>query len=75
MLAALTWLGGTHLNPREPAPYPDLEDVREARLAEEVRSRADVRATLDALARSENAWVRGAAQQALEAEGDFPAGP
>lgn len=70
ILATLTWLSGNHLDPKEPIPevsgWPPVahEDISEARLVGEVRSRQDVRRQLKALMLSENLWVRQAAKLA-----------
>ena len=70
-LAALTWLGGTHLNPRTRAHGHSLEDIREARLVEGLRSREDIKKTINALIDSENAWLRGAAELTRKVEYRF----
>ena len=62
VLATLTWLSGTHLNPRKPEPDYSHEEMREARLADKVRSREAVRTVLDTLTQSGNAWVRSGAE-------------
>ena len=70
VLATLTWLSGTHLDPNEAVPevsgMPPVshEDISEARLVGEVRSREDVRRHLKALLLSQNLWVRQAAKLA-----------
>ena len=69
-LATMTWLGGAHLNPRKPAPEYAHEKHSEARVADEARSREGVRAALDKLTRSENPWVKGAAEMAAKADND-----
>jgi hypothetical protein len=70
VLATVTWLSGNHLDPREPVPeisgMPPVahEDISEARLAGDVRSREDVRKQVKALMRSQNLWVHQAAKLA-----------
>ena len=66
VLATLTWLGGTHLNPRNPLLVYAHEEMSEARLADEVRALKGVKAALGKLAQSENEWVRSAAQLAVD---------
>ncbi len=68
VLAALVWVGGEHWDPREHSPDYKHEEMSEARLADEVRSLDGVKARLGELVRSENAWVRGAAESAAEVE-------
>lgn len=66
VLAALTWLGGHHLDPSEADGSYVYEDLSEARLAKEVRQRPAVKAAVNALRNSNNAWVREAASSAAE---------
>lgn len=68
VLATLTWLGGTHLNPRNPLLVYAHEEMSEARLADEVRALEGVKAALGKLAQSENEWVRSAARLAVDVE-------
>jgi hypothetical protein len=67
-LATLMWLGGVHLNPRNPAPDYSHEEMSEAKLADELRSSAGVKVAFEKLLKSKNAWVRRAAELALKAE-------
>jgi hypothetical protein len=74
-LATLTWLSGTHLDPKEPLPvapqgWPEVshEDISEARLASAVRTREGVQRNLKALLLSQNLWVRQAAKLAEKRE-------
>jgi hypothetical protein len=70
VLATLSWLSGTHLDPNEAVPevsgMPPVahEEIAEARLAADVRGREDVRRQVKALLRSQNLWVRHAAKLA-----------
>jgi len=75
VLATLTWLSGTHLDPVEPLPvaptgWPDVshEDISEARLAGDVRTREGVQRQLKALLLSQNLWLRQAAKLANKRE-------
>jgi len=75
VLATLTWLSGTHLDPKEPLPVPPTgwpeishEELAEARTAGEVRSRESVQRRLKTLLASENLWVRQAANLARKSE-------
>lgn len=74
-LAALMWVGGTHLNPRTGAPGHFLEDMSEARLVEEIRAREDTKATTNALIKSDNAWLRTASGLTRKFHYSFKAGP
>lgn len=67
-LATLMWLGGMHLNPRNPAPEYSHEEMSEAQLADELRSSESVKVALEKLLKSKNPWVRRAAELALKAE-------
>lgn len=68
VLATLTWLSGTHLDPKEAVPevsgMPPVahEDIIEARLAGEVRRGEAVQKRLKDLSVSQNLWVRQAAK-------------
>jgi hypothetical protein len=64
VLAALTWLGGIHWNPGMAAPDYLHEEMSEARLAEEVRALETVKASVNRLRHSDDAWVRDAAKLA-----------
>ena len=68
VLATLTWLGGIHWNPRTPAPEYTHEEMSEARLADDVRSREGVKVAIRRLMQSENTWVRNAAELAAKVE-------
>jgi hypothetical protein len=59
------WLGGMHLNPRNPAPEYSHEEMSEAQLADELRSSESVKVALEKLLKSKNPWVRRAAELAL----------
>jgi hypothetical protein len=70
-LATTVWLGGTRWNTQRPMPDSageEGEDMSEARLAEDVRSREGVQATLSRLVQSDNVWVRRAAELAVKVE-------
>ena len=67
VLAALTWLGGVHLNvdgvgDGQPASWHEY--VSEANLVETVRGRSAVKASLERLKHSDNRWIREAAKAA-----------
>lgn len=68
VLATLTWLSGSHWDPKEPAPEYQREDMSEARLADDVRGRERVKTALNTLRLSENLWVRQAAELAARTE-------
>jgi hypothetical protein len=68
VLATLTWLSGTHWNPRNPSPEYAHEEMREAQLADYIRSRKGVKLMLKKLTQSENTWVQNAAQLAIKVE-------
>jgi hypothetical protein len=70
-LAALLWLSGSHLSPRTRVPGHFFEDMREARLVEELRSREDIKEIINALIKSENAWLRSAAELTRKVEYSF----
>jgi hypothetical protein len=68
VLRTLVWLGGDHSDP----PIVDAKNIcvepfDEAALALETRARPGVRSAVEALTRSEDRWVREAAQQARQA--------
>lgn len=75
VLATLTWLSGTHLDPKEPLPkppsgWPEIshEEVSEAHTAGDVRGREGVQRKLKILSASTNLWVRQAANLAGKRE-------
>ena len=68
ILATLTWLGGIHWNPQNPLPEYAHEEMSEARLADDVRSREGVKIELRRLMQSENTWVKSAANLAAKVE-------
>ena len=67
VLATLTWLNGIHWDPRTPAAEYN-EEMGEARLADDVRSREGVKVAIRRLMQSENTWVRNAAELAAKVE-------
>lgn len=68
VLATLTWLSGIHWNPQTPEPEYTHEEMREARLADDVRLREGVKVGLRRFTQSENIWVRSAANLATKVE-------
>jgi hypothetical protein len=65
-LAALVWIGGTHVDPNLPADWESFhEDIRIGAFCEELRRRPGVAARLQELAASSNLWEREAALLAL----------
>lgn len=68
ILDTLTWLSGIHWNPQTPEPDYTHEEMREARLADDVRLREDVKVGLRRFAQSENVWVRNAANLATKVD-------
>jgi hypothetical protein len=66
VLRTLVWLGGFHSDPplREEGLY--VERFEDASRALEARSRPGVRSAVEALTRSEDRWVREAAQHASQ---------
>lgn len=68
ILATLTWLGGINWNPQNPSPEYAPEEMSEARLADDVRSREGVKIELRRLMQSENMWVKSAANLAAKVE-------
>ncbi|MFL6335844.1 MAG: hypothetical protein ACJ754_21250 [Pyrinomonadaceae bacterium] len=61
-LSALTWLGGLHWDPRKPQPTYPHEELTESRTAYELHSRGRVKVALEKLLRSDNRWLRSAAE-------------
>jgi hypothetical protein len=74
VLAALTWLGGLHLDvdsigDEEPANWHEY--ISEAHLAETTRCHSGVIAAVNALKKSDNPWVRDAAGLAAESMNSY----
>jgi hypothetical protein len=68
VLAALTWLGGVHLNlddVKDGDPAYWHEYLSEAGLVEAVRGRSAVQTAVNALKQSSNPWVREAARSVV----------
>lgn len=72
VLATLSWLSGTHWDPRQPAPEYQHEEISEAQIAAAACSSQGVKATLKTLQLSEKPWVREAASLATTTEYYFP---
>jgi hypothetical protein len=66
VLAALTWLGGQHLNVNEAEPNYLHEYLSEAQIVEGLRERSSVKQSVNSLQLSDNPWVRDAATAAAE---------
>ena len=80
VLQALIWLGGRHVDTQRGSPFTQLgeaagmkvavEDIKDAKLAESVRSNREVRKILAGLAKSEKRWILEAAELALKPAGE-----
>jgi hypothetical protein len=70
VLTALTWLGGIHLNSRNPPSLQNWthENIYEAQVADELHSRKDVQEILQKLSLSSNPWVKEEATFAEKVE-------
>jgi hypothetical protein len=66
VLAALTWLGGEHLNVNESEPNYLHEYLSEAQIVDGLRKRSSVKQAVNALQLSDNPWLRDAATAAAE---------
>ncbi|MBV9929262.1 MAG: hypothetical protein JOZ96_29890 [Acidobacteria bacterium] len=66
-LSALMWVGGEHMDVKRPLLWPGAEELKEARLADEVRSRPVTRELIRLRANCDNRWIRDAAQLAERA--------
>ena len=67
VLRTLVWLGGHHSDPPQDEKGLCVERFEDATRALATRRRPGVRSAVEALTRSEDVWVREAAQQAWEA--------
>lgn len=68
VLESLTWIGGFHrLDPNPPPPNAFVEDTKTGQLVAAMRERAGVRNAVARRSKSEVAWIREAADKALEA--------
>ncbi len=64
LLASLLWLSGKHINPRQlPAYYNQFpyEDVKEAKLIQQLKADKEIKVIVQSLAESENKWLKDAA--------------
>jgi hypothetical protein len=64
VLRTLVWLGGEHSNPPLREEHIHVERFEDAALALETRARPGTRRAVEALPRSQDSWIREAAQQA-----------
>lgn len=68
-LAALTYIGGVHMNPNKPSHENyHSESVEEANIAKEVRSDPSAKEIIKRLAQNESDWLREAAEIASKPE-------
>jgi hypothetical protein len=70
-LSALMWVGGEHINIKMPLPWVWAEEMEEARLAADVRSRPVVRELIRLRANCDNRWMRDAAELAARAGSEY----
>jgi hypothetical protein len=70
VLAALTWIGGVHLDVSEREPDYIHEEITEALVAADLQSRENVKTVVKQLSRSDHQWIRNAARLTAESSSD-----
>ncbi len=70
VLAALTFLGGSHIDSEKRSEYYKAEDAGQARLFQELRASQEVVELLDQYLRSDSTWLRDAARLAVRGDED-----
>lgn len=68
VLAALSWLNGTHWNPQQNQTEKFYESINEAKLVEKVRSDNNTKERINTLSQSKNLWFKDAVNLSIKYE-------